>query len=154
MSKEKPKSVNIQVVPNRRALALCKKSSLNTAFVMAWWDSDVRRKVRELNRKKPCNLLVLHFPDTEDPGLAHLFGGVVFNEEMAEKVAKFLMNNLRRGVANFVFSCDVGVSRSAGMAMAFEQFLREQNIRVKTSFRNTPFPNEYVKNLLLKKLES
>lgn len=96
--------------------------------------------------------LRLHFHDVEVHFAADMFEppkSVInaFSEEQASAVAVFL-DNLPSDVATFVFQCEVGISRSAGMAAAVARFLGQDDME----FFRDHLPNRRVYRMVLEAL--
>lgn len=148
----------ILVIPNRKALKLAKAGELAQAcWVASYWESKFRRDLRCALRYKPFRvgvMLVLCYPDEADPEEAKEAGLPTFDKAMAEKATAALDRAVAKGIKRFVFSCDAGISRSAGMAQAFEEWLRRKGLPCKVQHQNPPQPNSLVRRLCLEALKN
>lgn len=52
---------------------------------------------------------------------------IVFKEEMADKILKFVDEQIEKGVDTFLIHCDAGMSRSPGIAVALDEIYNENN---------------------------
>ena len=93
---------------------------------------------------KPRFFAFLEFDDVEDLRTAHTFGLIPLDEEQALWAAQVLLDALNEGCKEFIFSCDAGRSRSAGLAEAFALFLKEENIPFEKFHHREPVPNRLV----------
>ncbi|WP_456371011.1 hypothetical protein, partial [Thermodesulfatator atlanticus] len=103
---------------------------------------------------KPEFYLFLQFDDARSERDALNFGLTVFDELMAELAAETLLEALNKGCTEFIFSCDAGVSRSAGMAKAFERFLAHHKIPYHVEVARPTMPNPLVENRLWQALKT
>lgn len=80
---------------------------------------------------KPNKVLSLCFSDTSEKrfdGMEGPFGKmIVFKEEMADKILKFVDEQIEKGVDTFLIHCDAGMSRSPGIAVALDEIYNENN---------------------------
>ena len=146
----------ILVVPNRKALKLAKAGELAQAcWVASYWESRFKRDFKHALRRKPLKvgvMLMLCYPDKVDLKEAKKAKLPIFDKAMAEKATAALDRAVAKGIKRFVFSCDAGISRSAGMAQAFEEWLRRQGLPCKVQHQNPPQPNPLVRRLCFKML--
>ena len=103
---------------------------------------------------KPRFFAFLEFDDVSREEEARNFGLLPFDEDQALWAAETLLIALKHGVEEFLFSCDAGISRSAGMAEAFACFLAEKEIPFEKHHYRPPSPNPLVKEKLLLALKA
>ena len=146
----------VLVVPNRKALKLAKEGKLAKAcWIASYWETKFNRNLKRILRYKPLKvgaMLVLCYPDEVDLKMAQKEGLPVFDETMAKKVAETIDRAMAEGVKTFVFSCDAGVSRSAGMAQAFENWLKQKGLSYTVCHQNPANPNPLVRELCYRML--
>ncbi|AEH44136.1 hypothetical protein Thein_0252 [Thermodesulfatator indicus DSM 15286] len=102
---------------------------------------------------KPKFYLFLNFDDVRSEQEAINFGLTPFDELMAELAAETLLEALRAGCQKFIFSCDAGVSRSAGMAEGFGLFLQKLGKPFQMVSSRQTSPNLLVKEKLFESLK-
>ncbi len=99
---------------------------------------------------KPRFFAFLEFDDVDNENIAYNFGLLPLEEEEALWAAQILIKALKSGCKEFIFSCDAGRSRSAGLAEGFADFLREQNIPFQKAHHRPLFPTSWYEKDFIK----
>ncbi|NPB09381.1 MAG: hypothetical protein GXO17_03415 [Thermodesulfobacteria bacterium] len=143
----------ILVFPHRYAIEYLKSPELERGKVC--WVAVFRPAVPDAAKAvRPDYFAFLEFDDVADEEAARNFGLLPLSEEEALYAADTLLRALDAGVQEFVFSCDAGISRSAGMAEAFARFLEEQGLAFEKKHLRFPQPNPLVRERLLRALKT
>ncbi len=95
----------------------------------------------------------LEFDDVPDEKTAHTFGLTIFDDVQALWAGETLIKALKEGCLEFVFSCEGGRSRSAGLAAAFAKFLEEKGISFQLIHTKPLAPNPWVREKLYQALK-
>ena len=83
----------------------------------------------------------LEFDDAPDEKTAYAFGLTLLDDVQAHWAGETLLEALNEGCLEFVFSCEGGRSRSAGLAQGFVRFLEEEGIPYQLIHAKAPTPN-------------
>ncbi|OAG27808.1 hypothetical protein [Thermodesulfatator autotrophicus] len=144
--------IKVFIYPNR--IAIGELGNFRGREETICWIAAYKEKLPEVSQLvKPNFFLFLNFDDITSEKEALIFGLTPFDEVMAELTAETLIAALKAQCENFIFSCDAGISRSAGMAEAFCVFLKEQGKAYQKFAHRHTSPNLLVKERLLKALK-
>ena len=91
------------------------------------------------------DVLRLQFHDSEDPAAGKENGVILIADEQAREIVEFVARH-RENVRLIVCQCDLGMSRSAGVAAALSRWLQDED---EVFFRHY-LPNRLVYNAVLR----
>ncbi|NPA48352.1 MAG: hypothetical protein GXO20_00065 [Thermodesulfobacteria bacterium] len=142
----------VLVLPHREAITHL--GSFGAQREKSCWIAVFKGKIPESAKGvRPRFFAFLEFDDVEKEETAYAFGLLLFDEEQARWAAQTLTEALEAGCEEFIFSCDAGRSRSAGLAEAFATFLKELEIPFEKKHSRPPSPNPLAKGRLYQALK-
>ncbi len=142
----------ILVLPHRRAIE--RLGQLNPPSNPCWIAVFRPSVPASAKAVKPRHFAFLEFDDVTDEKQARDFGLLPFDEAQAFYAAEVLLQALQEGVKEFIFSCDAGISRSAGLAEAFACFLKEMGFPFEKEHLHPPNPNPLARQRLYQALKA